>query len=285
MLAVHFLSLALALGQSPRDSQAKPDAVWLTDYAKASQLAREQKKDLLIYFREGGQLDSALADANLRDRLAKFVLMRVPADYEVLGKRLLDHPALAEMMGKPGLAIISLHDKDLPTFNTAISVHPWVGSRYGWVPGYGVNEVAAILDLPPDATLSQRSMIYAVSVHPERPQSVLGRAHPALLGHTQRHSLRQAAMNNQHHANIVAAGQQIMAETGESIFSQSEVVAQSWGSVVGGENVLEACFSCIDAWRHSPGHWNAVAGVHRYFGYDIAKAASGTWYATGFFSN
>ena len=285
MLAVHFLSLALALGKSPADSQAKPDPVWMTDYAKASQLAREQKKDLLIYFREGGQLDTVLADPTLRDRLAKLVLLRVPADYEVLGKRLLDHPALAEMMGKPGLAIISLHEKDLPTFNTAISVHPWVGSRYGWVPGYGVNEVAAILDLPSDATLSQRSMIYAVSVHPERPRSVLGLPHPGILGHTQRHSLRQAAMTNQHHANIVAAGQQIMAETGTPIYSQSEVVAESWGNFVGGENVLEAAFSCVDAWRHSPGHWSAVAGEHRYYGYDIARGANGTWYATGFFSN
>lgn len=285
MLAVHFLGLAIALGISPVETPVKPEPVWLSEYAQASRLAQKEKKDLLIYFRADQQLDAVFADPSLRERLAKIVLLRVPTDYEFKGERLLNHPALVEMMGKPGLAMVSLHDKDLPTFNTAISVHPLVGSRYGWVPGYGASEVAAILDLPRDATLSQRSMIYAVSVHPERPQSVLGRAHPALLGHTQRHSIRQATMNNQHHANIVAAGQQIMAETGEPIFNQSEVVAQSWGNFVGGENVLEACFSCIDAWRHSPGHWNAVAGVHRYYGYDIAKAASGTWYATGFFSN
>jgi hypothetical protein len=285
MLAVHFLGLAIALGHSPVETPAKPEPVWLTDYAQASQLAREQKKDLLIYFRADQQLDAVLADPVLQSRLAKFVLLRAPADYEFQGKRLLSHPALAEMLGKPGLAIVSLHDKDLPTFNTAISVHPLVGSRYGWVPGYGVNEIAAILDLPRDATLSQRSMIYAVSVHPERPRSILGLAHPGLLGHTQRHSLRQAAMNNQHHANIIAAAQQITAETGTPINNQSEVVAESWGNFVGGENVLEACFSCVDAWRHSPGHWSAVAGEHRYYGYDIAKGANGTWYATGFFSN
>ncbi|HLW68774.1 MAG TPA: hypothetical protein VKS79_25875 [Gemmataceae bacterium] len=285
MLAVHFLSLALTVGQSPIDSTKKPDPVWLTDYAKASQLAREQKKDLLIYFRADERLEAVLADPNLRNRLAKFVLLRVPADYEVQGKRLLNHAALAEMLGQPGLAMVSLHDKDLPTFNTAISAHPLVGSRYGWVPGYGVNEVAAILDLPADATLSQRSMIYAVSVHPERPRSVLGQPHPGILGHAQRHSLRQAAMTNQHHANIIAAAQQIATETGTPIHNQSEVVAESWGNFVGGENVLEAAFSCVDAWRHSPGHWSAVAGEHRYYGYDIAKGTNGTWYATGFFSN
>ncbi|HEV3146396.1 MAG TPA: hypothetical protein VGZ47_21090 [Gemmataceae bacterium] len=285
MLAVHFLSLALAISQSPADVQAKPEPVWLTDYAAASKLAQDQKKDLLIHFRADQHLDAALADPALRERLAKFVLLRVPADYEFQGKVLLTHPALVEMMGKPGLAIVSLHNKDLPTFNTAVSTHPLVGSRYYWAPGYGVNEIATILDLPPDATLSQRSMIYAVSVHPERPRSVLGRAHPGILSHTQRHSLRQAAMNNQHHANIIAAGQQITAETGEPIYSQSEVVAESWGNFVGGENVLEAAFSCVDAWRHSPGHWSAVAGAHRYYGYDIAKGANGTWYATGFFSN
>ena len=140
----------------------------MTDYAKASQLAREQKKDLLIYFRDGEQLDAVFADPNLRDRLAKFVLLRVPADYEVQGKRLLSYPALAEMMGRPGLAIVSLHNKELPTFNTAISVHPWVSSRYGWVPGYGVSEVAAVTSRAHAETWLPAGLFVLVSA-PSRP--------------------------------------------------------------------------------------------------------------------
>ena len=82
MLAVHFLGLAIALGLSPVESPVKPKPVWLSDYAQASQLAQKEKKDLVIYFRADQQLDAVLADPSLRERLAKVVLLRVPADYE-----------------------------------------------------------------------------------------------------------------------------------------------------------------------------------------------------------
>jgi hypothetical protein len=72
---------------------------------------------------------------------------------------------------------------------------------------------------------------------------------------------------------------------GIAMGSASEVVAESWGLVVGGENVLEAAFSCVDAWRQSSGHWGAVSRPQRYFGYDIARGGNGTWYATGIFAN
>ena len=221
----------------------------------------------------------------MKERLANYIYLKIPAAYEYEGRRLLDYPALREMMGRPGLAVISFSDADLPTHGAVISVHPFVGSRYHWVPRYGVNEVRAILELPPTATLTQRSMIFAIRVHPERPQSVFAQAHPAFLGHAARHSLRQASILRQHHADISAASNQLQNEAGVGIGGASEVVAESWGMVVGGENVLEAAFSCIDAWRHSPGHWGAVSRPHRYFGYDIAKGSNGTWYATGIFAD
>jgi hypothetical protein len=259
---------------------------WQTNYAKAYHQALDSRKDLVIYFRDAqGQLDDALNDENVKASLDRFVCLRVPANYQFQGDRLLDDPALREMMGRPGLVIVSLHEKDMPTHREAISVHPLVGSRYGWVPAYGPDQVKTILDLPQDATLTQRSMLYALRVHPERPQSVYCECHPAFLGHAQRHSDRQARMRHQHHADIIAASSRLSSEVGEALGGASEVVAESWGNVVGGENVLEAAFSCVDAWRHSSGHWSAVSHPHRYFGYDIARADSGTWYATGIFAD
>src|SRR5262249_54058272 len=156
---------------------------------------------------------------------------------------------------KPGLAVICLHDDKLPCYREVISAHPLVGSRYGWVPGYGLDEVKVILKLPARTTLTQRSMLYALHVHPEQPQSVHGHAHPAFLAHAERHSARQASMLRQHHADIIGASAALENEIGVGISGASEVVAESWGAFVGGENVLEAAFSCIDAWRHSSGHW------------------------------
>jgi len=275
MLAVTLLAL-VSVTAEPR---------WHADYDEAAALAKKEKKDLVIYFRADEALDAALNDVEVRKRLADFVCLRVSPAYEYDGKRLLDLSPLEDMMGKPGLAVVHFHDTQSSNYRRVISVHPLVGSRYHWVPGYRSSEIATILDLPAEATLTQRSMMYAIHVHPERPRSVLGKAHAAFLGHAARHSQRQAALQRQHHADIIAASGRMAVESGEGVSASSEVVAESWGRVVGGENVLEAAFSCVDAWRHSSGHWGAVSRLHRFFGYDIARGANGTWYATGIFGN
>jgi len=277
MLTASFLSLLITAAPAPEQG-------WLNNYAKATERAATEKKDLFIVFEENRELADALADAQVAKQLKKLVCLRLPVSYQHDGKKLLDYPALADMGGKPGLAIVSMHDEKLPSHYQVISAHPLVPSRYRWVPAYGAEQVRIILDLPARATLGQRSMIYAVRVHPEEPRSVEGECHPAFLAHAESHSRRQASMQRQHHADLIAASNRISAEAGIGLGGASEVVAESWGRFVGGENVLEAAFSCIDAWRHSSGHWSAVSGQQRYFGYDIAQGGNGTWYATGIFA-
>src|SRR5262249_595689 len=138
-------------------------------------------------------------------RLRNYILLRVPPSYEYKGKRLLAYDAFEDMAGASGFAVASLHDDKLASHNKLISAHPFVSSRYSWAPDYGVREVKTILDLPREATITQRSMIYAISVHPERPRSIEGRGHWAFLGHAERHSARQASMHNQHHADLIGA--------------------------------------------------------------------------------
>ncbi|HMP03295.1 MAG TPA: hypothetical protein PKD86_15280 [Gemmatales bacterium] len=259
---------------------------WHQDYNSAVNLAKEQKKDLLVCFHADDVLDHLFASETVsRKLMTDYVCLRVPVDYKVGDQDLLSHAAFSEMMGKPGVAILSLHDESLPHHREVISVHPLVSSRYSWVPKFGPEQLAIVLDLPRTATLTQRSMLYGLHVHPERPGSIRGTWQPAFVGHAQRHSARQAAMRHQHHANLIAALAQLKSESGMGLYNGSEVVAESWGMVVGGENVLEASFSCIDAWRHSSGHWGAVMRHHRFFGYDIARGANGTWYATGIYAD
>src|SRR2546422_259896 len=260
MLYATLMTLAL--------THAEP--AWLTDYDLATERAIKEKKDLIILFQEKSEFDDVFRDPELHKRLEDFVLLRVPTSFEYRGKKLLDYSPLEDMLGKPGFAIISYHNDKLPTHGEAISVHALIGSRYRWAPAYGVDQLKIILDLPAAATLSQRSMIYAVRVHPERPASIHGECHSAFLAHAQGHSRHQASTQRQHHANLIATSGSLQSQ-GASFSGASEVVAESWGRVVGGENVLEAAFSCIDAWRHSSSHWSAVAGRQRYFGYDIAR--------------
>jgi hypothetical protein len=61
----------------------------------------------------------------------------------------------------------------------------------------------------------------------------------------------------------------------------SEVVAESWPD----QNLIDSCIDCVDSWRHSPGHWRAVRGRHRLFGFDIRRGRNGIWYGTGIFAN
>src|SRR5439155_20627207 len=122
----------------------------------------KEKKDLVILFQEKSEFDDVFRDPELHKRLEDFVLLRLPTSFEYRGKKLLDYSPLEDMMGKPGFAVISYHNDKLSTHGEPISVHPLVGSRYRWAPSYGVEQVKIILGLPDTATLSQRSMIYAV---------------------------------------------------------------------------------------------------------------------------
>jgi hypothetical protein len=241
------------------------------------------QRDLVIYFREDASADWIFQDPSVLRRLQRFVVVSLPRDYEYQGRKLLEYPAFRHMQGQAGIAIVNCHDQESPYYLQVISAHPFVRSRYRWVPDYGPEQICLILDLPNWLSLSQRSMWYAVAVHPERPQSVQGEPHPALMAHCAAHSARQAQMQWQHHADLIAASQRIQEQAGIALGSASEVVAESWGRIFGEETVLEAAFSCVDAWRQSPGHWGAVSRPCRYFGYDIARGANGTWYATGFF--
>lgn len=274
MFALTLLSFAMA---------AEPE-IWHDDFLKASLHAKEQKKDLVIHFRADDSLDQALESPPVRERLKRFVCVRLPIDYEYKGEKMLQRAPLAAMLRKPGLCVVSRHDESLATHDQVISAHPHVGSDYRWAPSLGSREVCVILDLPARATQSQRAMIFAVTVHPDGPKSVLGSAHSGFLAHAEAHSGRQAAARNQHHANLGTVMGNLSAQVG-GIGAASEIVSESWGNVVGGEHLLEACYSCVDAWRHSAGHWRSVMGQHRYFGYDICPAANGTWYATGIFAD
>ena len=56
-----------------------------------------------------------------------------------------------------------------------------------------------------------------------------------------------------------------------------EVCAESWPDY----DLLTAAIDCVNSWRQSSGHWNAVRGTHPNYGYDIQLGSNGIWYATG----
>ncbi|MGA2258524.1 MAG: hypothetical protein ABSG53_27995, partial [Thermoguttaceae bacterium] len=128
----------------------------------------------------------------------------------------------------------------------------------------------------PPGTLTQRTLIYAVRIHPEKPASALGRPDERLLAEAESHSQYQAGIRLQGHHGWGSRFPRIAAMLG---CSPREVCAESWP----GQNLLESAIECVHCWRQSSGHWSAVQARNRAFGYDMKLGANGVWYATGIF--
>jgi len=281
------LLLALAGGLSERrslaDEKESPpvNVSWENDYFHATETANNQQKMLLAFFSKpddpaSQRLESeSFSNQDVARKLREFVCLRVPTDAKISldGKEvvLLQHASLSEMRGQPGVAIIDYAHDDPKLHGYVVSVFPLNKGI-----SYGPAEMAVILDLP-KGTLTQRTLIYAVRVHPERPASALGRPDERLLTEAENHSQYQANIRVQGHHGWGDRGPRIAALFGGS---PREVCAESWP----GQDLVESAVECVRCWRQSPGHWGAVRAPNRAFGYDMRRGSNGVWYATGIFA-
>jgi len=260
-------------------------SIWMTDYKKAVEKAKSEKKMLLVYVRpqqpaaQVSQFERrTLLDPQVMKELFRFVCVRVPESYVVeegeVKTKILDHPSLAEMEHQPGLFIVDYASTEADYYGHVVSEFPFLNGKV-----YSVEQVRIILTLPP-GTLTQRTMIYAVSVHPERPKSILGRPDPFLFKEAEKHSAYQARIRLLGHHFWETRFHRIL-QTLRNESTASEVCAESWP----GQGLLEAAIECVRCWRLSPGHWRAVSSYQNAYGYDIKKGSNGIWYATGVFAS
>ncbi|MGL4594708.1 MAG: hypothetical protein ACRCUY_08275 [Thermoguttaceae bacterium] len=218
----------------------------------------------------------SLANRDIQTELQNYVLLRLSHNATILDENgeeisIFDLPRFSEMVSLPGLAILDFTHHEESYYGEIVGILPFLRGKPP-----KQNETLTFLTLPA-GTLTQRTLIYAVRIHPERPRSADGDAHPVLLGATQEHSAYQAKTGVLGHQNFGARGQRVASQVG--ISSPSEVCAQSWS----GEHLLEAAIGCVRAWRGSSAHWTAVRAPHKCYGYDMVRGRNGTWYATGIF--
>lgn len=270
--------------ETPGTPAAKPPALsWHQDYGKAVAAAEKRGQMLLIYFRAtqaGPTRDKfeseALADPMVREKLKGFTLLKLPTDAQVSieGSRqtLLSHAAFSDMLGCAGLAIIDYAHPKASYAGCIVSAFPLTETYC-----YTAEQVAVILDLPP-GTLTQRTMIYAVRIHPERPASTEGVCDPTLAAEAESHSEYQAEIRTQGHHFWERRFHRINARLPGGVLAK-EVCAESWP----GQGLLESAIECVRCWRLSSGHWQAVASPHQLYGYDMKLGSNGIWYATGIF--
>jgi len=287
---------------APADASAPPQAaasspVWLDSYSEAMKQAKADKKLMLIHFyRPSDQRRQEAPDAadsvvniekqfnrpSIRESLDRFVLIKLPLDSSITtggkSQRVLSHQAFTEMRGGPGIAVIDFAHEDQEYYGYVVSVLPFTpGGYYRFHPSH----IEALVDLPP-GTLTQRSMVLAVRIHPEHPASTSGEEDPILLSEAAGHSNYQAQTHSLGHQGWGSRFERIIGKLlgrGKSS-APVEVVAESWP----GEGLMDSCVDCVASWRQSSGHWSQVRAQQASYGYDIRQGDDGIWYATGIFS-
>jgi hypothetical protein len=273
----------------PREPAAKEPAagtlVWQDNYAQAGEAASQQRKMLFILFsdptnEQSNRLEAqTLADPAVRTKLQEeYVCVKLPVDAKITPMDtqeetvLLKHAAFREMLGQPGIAIVDYAHPDTPTDGTVVSQFPLTPRLW-----YDAAQMVVILGLPP-GTLTQRTLVYAVRTHPERPASTSGEAIPRLMQEAESHAAYQARIRLQGHHRWETRFHIINSILPRGLMAR-EVCAESWP----GQNLVEAAIECVRCWRLSAGHWNAVRAAQPCYGYDMKLGSNGVWYATGIF--
>ena len=265
---------AAATAATPIPLRPTPEAAVqrIDDYAAALEAARDARAMLLVSVEPRGADDDVVGRIVERpDVQRRFAASGTPWVFCRLGMdgggaALAADPGLAEMRGGAGVFVV---DHAHPEYaGRIVSILPRAAGKYYRFEPDHVAELAAL----PAGSLTQRSLVLAVRIHPEGPQSTSGACDPGLCAAAAAHSAHQARIHRQGHHGWESRSQQL----GGSV---AEVCAESWPD----QDLLDSCVDCVASWRQSSGHWNAVRSPQAAYGYDIRRGSNGIWYATGIF--
>ena len=270
---------------------------WRTDYKNAMTVAKRSSRCLLIYLSVDNKTEipaelaalpvvSAcrkfdtiiLDDVEVRSELSQYVLLKLPIDAIITGKDgsttpIYSLPGFEHLVGHPGLLVIDFARRDEPYYGEVVGVLPFL---QGISPT--TEQTKTFLDLPP-GTLTQRTLIYAVRIHPDQPLSSDGEPAPIMMQLATEHALYQAERGVLTHQNFGVRSSRASEVLGSGM--PAEICAQSQS----GLGLFEGAIACMRAWRYSSAHWSIAKRTHRYYSYDMARGKNGAWYGVGFFIN
>jgi len=251
----------------------------IDDYAAAIEAAREAQAMLLVSVEptSGNPADTAGQWLERPDVQQRFAASGAPWVFCRLGMNeaagLVGDPGLIEMRRGPGVFVVD-HTPGQYTGRIVSILPRTAGKYYSFSPSH-IDELATL----PNGSLTQRSLILAVRIHPEQPQSTQGTCDPTLAQAATSHSAHQARIRKQGHHNWQSRSQQIAGNVGSSGGYPQEVCAESWEN----QDLIDSCVDCVASWRQSSGHWSAVSSPQSAYGYDIRRGSNGIWYGTGIF--
>ncbi|HTI49791.1 MAG TPA: hypothetical protein VL475_02525 [Planctomycetaceae bacterium] len=259
---------------------------WHIDYSEAYRQARDEKKMLLLVFRDEANPRIAdiyerdvLASDELKEPLAKVVRVVLPldvrrpvSDADSPGKKMLEDNSFQYMYGRQGIAMIDLTEPKSELHGRVVSAHPFSNGRL-----YTARGTKIILGLP-RGTVTQRALIYAVRLHPYAPISTTaGQCHGYLCKQAHQSSHLMMTYGSVGHHDWGNRYSEIAATTGKSAM---EVAAMS-----GNRSLIDAAIEVVDQWYGSPAHWQIMSSPASIFGYDLVHDSAGNWWGTGLFAN
>jgi len=268
---------------------------WETDYDYARKRAESSTRALLIYLYTDEDLPEptdqvplpmaaacrefdtvVLDDDFVRGGLAWFVLLKLPIDATVTNEEgtetsILSLPGFEHMVGHPGLVVIDFAHRDTPYYGQVTGVLPFLQAVCPTE-----QQVVTFLRLP-QGTLTQRTLTYAVRIHPDQPLCSEGEAPPIMVQLATEHALSQAERGILGHYNFSQRSSRAKDVLGGGM--PSEICAQSRSGI----GLYEGAIACMRLWRYSSAHWSIAKKNHRYYGFDMAHGKNGAWYAVGFF--
>ena len=272
-----------ASGEQQRQQEVRQE----NNYSEATALAKQLHAMLLVSLEPnapsangtdsvGQRLETQAVGQRFKDSDTPWVFCRLGInDTSAIDgalTKLVNHPSLVELRHGPGIFVVDYAHAEDGLKGRIVSILPRTPGKYYQFSPSHIDELATL----PAGTLTQRSMVLAVRVHPERPQSVSGMRDPMLAREAAAHSAHQARIGKQGHHNWQTRSQRILRNQGFS-GSPQEVCAESWEN----QDLLDSCVDCVASWRQSSGHWNAVKSEQSAYGYDIRRGSNGIWYATG----
>lgn len=268
---------------------------WETDYSLALNKAKNSTRFLLIYLYADEDIPASdgqapipaaaacrefetivLDDEFVRGGLDRFILLKLPMNATIIDEddtetSVFALPGFEHMLGHPGLVAVDYAHRDAPYYGQVTGILPFL---QGVCPTE--QQAGTFLRLPP-GTLTQRTLTYAVRIHPHQPLSSEGQALPVVVQVATDHALYQAERGVLGHQNFGRRSSQVIDLIGGGM--PSEICAQS----LSGLSLFEGAIASMRLWRNSSAHWSIARKSHRYYGFDMALSKNGTWYAVGFF--
>ena len=106
-----------------------------------------------------------------------------------------------------------------------------------------------------------------------------GQLHLTLQQAAERHATYQASVHIQGHQGWEWRVAELRRQM-PGCHTFKEVANESWP----GQDMDAAAYEMFRSWRLSAGHWSAVNGRCRYYGYSMRRGSNGVWYACAIFA-